>query len=250
MAAPATNQTSDRKLPSALKLLLVLYKTLDDSLSSAEGNCCVPAAGQWTAAAPRRRPGRGSRPPSASRCGWSAAGWCCRAWRSFHTGPAASAPPGTELGRLRRRQERESCCFLRVKTRLVEIGKCVCIHLNSNARILKMLRAVSTRYAKKTFNRFPRNQMLSSTWAELFCSPLEDTGGELTVSPSRLEVGLMPGLLLAHVDGETRLKTPGWWSRRRKNCGGLLQELRRLLLRFFPSKSCWDFYHSIDRILL
>lgn len=35
MAAPAANQTSDKKnLASALKFLLVLYKTLDDSLSS------------------------------------------------------------------------------------------------------------------------------------------------------------------------------------------------------------------------
>lgn len=38
--------------------------------------------------------------------------------------------------------------------------------------------------------------------------------GELTVSPSRLDVGLMPGLLLAHVDGEARLNTPGGGGRR------------------------------------
>lgn len=137
--------------------------------------CCVPAAGEWKAAAPRRRPGRGSHPPSASRCGWSAAGWCCRAWRSFHTGPAASAPPGTELGRLRRRQERgrktpvwatgASVLFPLGQTLLrggggvlwklgnVSSEYCILGHsdcnLNSNARILKIFKLFALGTQKK-----------------------------------------------------------------------------------------------------
>lgn len=47
-----------------------------------------------------------------------------------------------------------------------------------------------------------------------FCP--EEAGGELTVSPCRLDVGLLPGRLLAHVDGEAGLNTPGGGGSRQK----------------------------------
>lgn len=56
--------------------------------------------------------------------------------------------------------------------------------------------------------------MMAMSRVVVFCP--EDAAGELTVSPCRLDVGLPPGRLLAHVDGEAGLNTPGGGGSRQK----------------------------------
>lgn len=59
-------------------------------------------------ALPRQRPVCGSRWGSVGTRVWFAAEWCHTVSRSSQTGPAGSAPPGTEPGRLQRGRMRSS----------------------------------------------------------------------------------------------------------------------------------------------
>lgn len=221
---------------------------------------------------PHQRLTRGSHWPFDCRCVWFAVERCCTASRSSPTGPAASAHPGTGLGRLQggHRQTRQDCVrsqaslsdgsFLCGKIlhttntawcsthsdnrwyKIKNLGEKAHFHSGSSwsslyfkywwtvtfwkkyshltymlsgsilthalcfkAHILHTNYCISLSWVINAVNRWRDAGLLS---VHALTQESCDTVCVLTVSAPWLVDGLVSGLLLTHIDGETRLNAP------------------------------------------